>query len=52
MHYDPIAKLVAWGGDRDTAIDRLRTALEHVDIAGICTNARFLWKFPAIRAHR
>jgi len=53
VHYDPmIAKLIAWGHDRDAAIDRLRSALEHVDIAGVRTNARFLWEILGDRRVR
>jgi 3-methylcrotonyl-CoA carboxylase alpha subunit len=44
VHYDPmIAKLIAWGADRATAIARLRAALERVEVDGVRTNARFLW---------
>src|SRR5262249_26363512 len=39
VHYDPlIAKLVASGPDRDTAIDRLRGALDEFHVAGLQHN--------------
>jgi 3-methylcrotonyl-CoA carboxylase alpha subunit len=45
VHYDPmLAKVIAWGGDRLEAIDRLRTALEAIEVDGIRTNTRFLWE--------
>jgi 3-methylcrotonyl-CoA carboxylase alpha subunit len=54
IHYDPmIAKLIAWGADRLEALDRLRLALEAVDVDGVRTNARFLWEIlgeEAVRA--
>jgi acetyl-CoA carboxylase biotin carboxylase subunit len=38
-HYDPmIAKLVAWGPDRDRAIARMRAALDDTVILGVQTN--------------
>ncbi|CAN1556307.1 COG4770 Acetyl/propionyl-CoA carboxylase, alpha subunit [Rhabdaerophilaceae bacterium] len=41
--YDPmIAKLIAWGPDRNTALDRLRDALDTTIVAGPKTNVRFL----------
>ena len=41
--YDPmIAKLIAHGPDRDTALDRLAQALEATQVAGPRCNARFL----------
>jgi propionyl-CoA carboxylase alpha chain len=43
IHYDPlIAKLVAHGPDRDTAIDRLRGALDNFYVAGVQHNVSFL----------
>ena len=43
VHYDPmIAKLVAFGHDRDTAIDRLRGALDEFYVAGVQHNIAFL----------
>jgi acetyl/propionyl-CoA carboxylase alpha subunit len=37
-----IAKFIAWGADRDTAIDRLRAALAATQIEGVTTNLAFL----------
>ncbi|KTD26141.1 acyl CoA carboxylase subunit alpha [Legionella lansingensis] len=43
MHYDPmIAKLIAWGDNRDQALQRLRQALEHYAVGGVKTNLPFL----------
>jgi 3-methylcrotonyl-CoA carboxylase alpha subunit len=43
VHYDPlIAKLIAWGEDRETARRRLVRALEECRIAGLRTNRDFL----------
>jgi propionyl-CoA carboxylase alpha chain len=43
VHYDPmIAKLVASGSDRDTAIERLRDALDGFYVAGVQHNIAFL----------
>lgn len=43
VYYDPmIAKLTAWGPDRDSAIATLRTALENARIDGVKTNIAFL----------
>jgi 3-methylcrotonyl-CoA carboxylase alpha subunit len=54
IHYDPmVAKIIAWGGDRLEAIDRLRAALESTDVDGLRTNTRFLWEIlghDAVRA--
>ena len=51
--YDPmIAKLVAHGGDRDTALDRLATALDETVVEGVTTNLpllRWLVAHPAFR---
>jgi 3-methylcrotonyl-CoA carboxylase alpha subunit len=45
VHYDPmLAKVIAWGTDRLEAIDRLRIALEAIEVDGIRTNTRFLWE--------
>jgi 3-methylcrotonyl-CoA carboxylase alpha subunit len=50
VHYDPmIAKLIAWDGDRDGALRRLRTALGEYQIAGLTTNVQFL---ATVTAHR
>jgi 3-methylcrotonyl-CoA carboxylase alpha subunit len=43
VHYDPmIAKVVAWGEDRPSALRRLHTALADYQIVGLTTNLRFL----------
>ncbi len=43
LYYDPLlAKLVASGPDRDTAIDRLRSALDAFCVAGVQHNIPFL----------
>ena len=43
MFYDPmIAKLVATAPTRLEAIDRLRLALDHYQVAGVATNRQFL----------
>ena len=42
-HYDPmVAKVVAHGPDRDTALARLAGALRTFEIAGVATNVAFL----------
>ncbi|MFY9212544.1 MAG: biotin carboxylase N-terminal domain-containing protein [Aestuariivita sp.] len=42
-YYDPmIAKFIAWGEDRGTAIDRLRDALAATQVEGLATNRDFL----------
>ncbi|GAB5413612.1 MAG: geranyl-CoA carboxylase subunit apha [Congregibacter sp.] len=41
--YDPmIAKIIAWGEDRDTACRRLERALEHTQLFGLRSNRQFL----------
>jgi acetyl/propionyl-CoA carboxylase alpha subunit len=54
VHYDPLlAKLVAWGGDRDQAIDRLRRALDALVLEGPRTTLpfhRWLVRHEAFRA--
>ena len=54
IHYDPmIAKLIAWGADRPSAIRRLRAALEGYQIAGLVSNVDFLaavMRHPAFQA--
>ena len=51
--FDPmLAKIVAHGPDRDTALDRLTGALERTVVLGLTTNLRFLrWlvREPAVR---
>ena len=43
MFYDPmIAKLVATAPTRPEAIDKLRLALDHYQVAGVATNRQFL----------
>ena len=38
IYYDPmISKLVAWGPDRDTALSRMRRALQEYKVVGIAT---------------
>jgi 3-methylcrotonyl-CoA carboxylase alpha subunit len=53
VHYDPmIAKVIAWAPDRASALRRLQQALEHTEIEGVRTNARFLWQVleaPAVQ---
>jgi acetyl-CoA/propionyl-CoA carboxylase, biotin carboxylase, biotin carboxyl carrier protein len=52
--YDPmIAKLIAYGADRDEALERLRAALDDTTVEGVTTNLPFLrWlvAHPAFRA--
>jgi acetyl/propionyl-CoA carboxylase alpha subunit len=52
--YDPmIAKLVAHGGTREEALDRLRAALDETEVGGVTTNLPFLrWlvRHPVVRA--
>jgi 3-methylcrotonyl-CoA carboxylase alpha subunit len=53
VHYDPmLAKVIAWAPDRDGAIERLRAALEHTEVEGVRTNARFLWEILGAGAVR
>jgi propionyl-CoA carboxylase alpha chain len=53
LFYDPmIAKLVASAADRDTAIDRLRVALDGFYIAGVQHNIAFLAAVAANRRFR
>ena len=47
-HYDPmIAKVVAHGAGRDTALQRLGCALRAFEIAGVATNVPFLSRLVA-----
>jgi 3-methylcrotonyl-CoA carboxylase alpha subunit len=54
FHYDPmIAKLVARGDTRDSAIGRMRECLAELAVEGVATNAAFLARVldhPAFRA--
>ena len=41
--FDPmLAKVIAWGADRGTALDRLARALDATVVLGVVTNLRFL----------
>jgi acetyl-CoA/propionyl-CoA carboxylase biotin carboxyl carrier protein len=41
--FDPmLAKVIAWGPDRHTVLDRLRVALDDTLVLGLVTNLRFL----------
>jgi acetyl-CoA carboxylase biotin carboxylase subunit len=43
VHYDPLlAKLSVWAGDRETARQRLLTALREYTVLGVTTNIAFL----------
>ncbi|KAF2355622.1 Biotin/lipoyl attachment, partial [Trinorchestia longiramus] len=43
VHYDPmIAKVVVWGPDRNTALNRLASALTRYNIVGLHTNVEFM----------
>ena len=43
FHYDPLlAKIIVRGDDREAAMDRMREALDSVEIDGIATNAAYL----------
>jgi 3-methylcrotonyl-CoA carboxylase alpha subunit len=45
VYYDPmIAKVIAWGGDREAARHRLAAALAAYRIAGLATNRDFLMR--------
>src|SRR6266851_2873061 len=53
LYYDPmIAKLIAYGADRDVAIDRLRQALDGFYIAGVRNNIAFLAAIAASEQFR
>ncbi len=48
VYYDPmIAKLTAWGADRDAAIETMRDALDKAVIEGVKTNIPFLQRLFA-----
>ena len=43
IHYDPlISKLVTWGTNRESAINRMKRALNEYQIAGVTSNIPFL----------
>jgi len=43
IYYDPmISKLITWGDTRDSAIERMQTALDQYQIEGVTTNIAFL----------
>jgi acetyl-CoA carboxylase biotin carboxylase subunit len=54
VHYDPLlAKLIAWGADRDAALSRMSQALSRFAALGVIHNAAFLKRVidhPAFRA--
>lgn len=54
LFYDPLlAKVIAWGPDRQSAIDRLDAALAEFAVVGVETTIdfiRFVLKHPAFRA--
>ena len=53
VYYDPmIAKLIAHGPDRATAIERMLGALSEVTIKGLSTNASFLARVVGHQAYR
>ncbi len=42
-YYDPLlAKVIAWGEDRDAALAQLQAALAQCEVAGVTTNVAFL----------
>ncbi|MCD1572071.1 ATP-binding protein [Agromyces mediolanus] len=55
-HYDPmLAKLIAWGPDRATALERLRAAIDETVVLGVETNLEYLGELlddPEVRAAR
>jgi acetyl-CoA carboxylase biotin carboxylase subunit len=56
VHYDPIlAKIVAWGRDRDHVVERMIRALDETVITGVRTNAglhRWILRHEAFRSGR
>jgi len=51
VHYDPIvAKLIAWGEDRASALERLTRALDATRVQGVITNLAFLKALVRARA--
>ena len=55
-HYDSLlGKIIVRGVDRETAVDRMLWALDHMCVAGVTTNIAFLKSVighPDFRAHR
>jgi 3-methylcrotonyl-CoA carboxylase alpha subunit len=50
-YYDPmIAKLIIWDTDRQSALARMRTALEQFQVVGVTTNTEFLARLVACEA--
>merc|ERR1712223_896848 len=48
VHYDPmIAKLVVWGPDRQSALDKLHSCLAEYNIDGLANNVNFLMDLAA-----
>ena len=53
VYYDPmIAKLIAWGTDRNEGIRRFRSALAETQVAGLRTNIAFLARLAGHRAFK
>jgi 3-methylcrotonyl-CoA carboxylase alpha subunit len=53
IYYDSmIAKLIAWGPDRETSIERLTSALDALRVEGIPTNIPLLLRIARDRASR
>lgn len=53
VHYDPLlAKLIAWGPDRQAAIQRMLGALGRLGVQGPVTNREFLMRVLRHRAFR
>src|ERR1051326_6657839 len=53
VHYDPlIAKLIAWGGDREIAVRRLSRALADHRVGGLATNRQFLYRVVGHASYR
>ena len=53
VYYDPmIAKIIAWGDDRDEALNRLEAALRATELDGITSNLDFLAVLAAHPAFR
>jgi 3-methylcrotonyl-CoA carboxylase alpha subunit len=53
VHYDPlIAKLIAWGGDREIAVRRLSRALADHRVGGLATNREFLYRVVSHASYR